>query len=195
MLIHHDVQKVDHRRGYVRRLLVGIQHRQSPALWKPQAPIRCASPSAAGGITGRTLCAAQPVGNAVVHRADGMNFAGREIVQLLLPHAADSTRSAEPERAAAIIFDMRNVVAQQPVFGCEMEESSIPQSVQASAKSADPKCPVRVLMKSPNLIVRKSIGYGEPHRLPVLPSPQTLPIRTGPQASILRLAERNHGVV
>src|SRR5271154_4828176 len=90
---------------------------------------------------------------------------------------------------------MRNVVAQQPVFDCEMEESSIPQTVQSAAKSADPKCSVRIFLERPDLIVRKTIGYCEPHRLSVLPSPQTLPIRTGPQASIVGLAKHDQGIV
>src|SRR5271169_6083795 len=121
---------MDYRRGNGARLLVRIQDSQSAAGWEPQASVAGLGSATAGRVPGRALGATQAFGHAIIHRLDGMNLAHPKIVQLLFSHAADSARRAEPQRSVPIILDMRDIVAEQPVLSCDVEESSIAQTIQ-----------------------------------------------------------------
>ena len=67
----------------------------------------------------------------------------------------------------AVVFDVRNVVAQQAIARRDVEELAVAQRVQPAAESADPQRAVRAFHQRSNLIARKAIGDGEEAELSV----------------------------
>src|SRR5580698_9819124 len=129
---------MNHRGRDTRRPVLGIEHGQAPAGGKPKASIAASGSTAAGGIPGRTLRAAQPIRHAVVHGPDLSDFAAEKIPNLLFVDAADPARRAEPQPPLAVILNVRNVIAQQAVANRDVEELAVPQRIQPAAERANP---------------------------------------------------------
>src|SRR5581483_9754544 len=118
---------------------------QPAAGGKPQLAVGRAFAASAGGNAGRALSAAQPVLHAVVRGGETANFMRVELFQLALRNAADAARRRQPERAAAVVFDMSDIVAEQPVARGVSIKSAAAECVQAATERADPECAVRIL--------------------------------------------------
>ena len=120
--IHDHFEQMNHGRRRRNSPVVRIEYGQSEAGGKPQASVVGSGATSAGGISRSALCAAQAVRHAVVHWLDCSDLSALQIPDILFPHAANTPRGAQPQRAVAIVLNVRNVVAQQTVARRDVEK-------------------------------------------------------------------------
>jgi len=71
----------------------------------------------------------------------------------------------------AVVFDVRDVIAQQPFLRGVMDELAAAPAVQPAAEGSDPQRSSSVLRKRTDLIARKTFRDSEQLRLVVLEAP------------------------
>src|SRR5262249_23745068 len=135
-------------------------------------------------VAGRGLRASQAVFYPVIDRTQSDNSLGGQVAQLSLGDAADAACGAQPQRFS-IIYKIGDVIAQKPVLGGEMSESSISECVQPPTECRNPKCSVLIFEQGTDLIARKSIFSRQPTPVLAAKPEQARLVGSGPQGPIL----------
>src|SRR5580658_9845703 len=179
--VHCHFEQMNHGCSRSSPAVVWIDHRQAAAGGKPQAAIAGARAATAGGISGCALRASQPIRYAVIYRLHFLDLAVDQIPNVLLSDTADSSRSAQPQGPAAIILDVRDIVAQQAVASGYVIELAIAQRVQSASERADPQRAVRTLYQRTDLVARQAIRHRvEPElslgAMSMVQPPQAVPV-------------------
>src|SRR6185369_2926043 len=93
----------------------------------------------------------------------------------------------------AVVFDVRDVIAQQPFLRGVMDEPAAAPAVQPAAEGSDPERSVLVLGKRTDLIARKPLSHCEQLRLVVLEAPESLSITARPDRAVAALTQHDDG--
>src|SRR5690348_6144118 len=90
----------------------------------------------------------------------GSSLPRRQVLELLLPHPANTARCAEPQRPLSVIVHVRNVVAQQALSGAGMEEAIVAKTIESTVERPNPQRALGTFDQRTNLITGKPIRSG-----------------------------------